>query len=143
MQSKAAAVWRGGLNEGHGSLSGDNETFAGMPFTSNFRNQTSGTTNPEELLAAAHASCFSLTLSMILSGDEFAVGKIETEATVTLEKTPGGLAITRSHLIVHAIVPGASPERFVEAAKQAEKDCPISKLIQGGVTMEAHLLDIG
>ncbi len=143
MQSKAVAVWRGGLSEGHGSLSGGHEAFDGTPFTSNFRNQSPGTTNPEELLAAAHASCFSLTLSMILSGDEFAVGKIETEATVTLEKTTDGLAITKSHLNVHAIVPGASADRFVEAAKKAEKDCPISKLIQGGVTMEAHLIDIG
>ncbi len=143
MQSTAVAVWRGGLSEGHGSLSGGNETFQGAPFTSNFRNQVPGTTNPEELLAAAHASCFSLTLSMILSGDEFAVGKIETEATITLEKTPEGLAITKSHLNVHAIVPGAAPERFIEAAKQAEIECPISKLIQGGVTMEAHLIDIG
>lgn len=143
MQSKAVAVWRGGLNEGHGSLSGGNEAFDGTPFTSNLRTQSHGTTNPEELLAAAHASCFSLTLSMILSGDDFAVGKIETEAIVTLEKTPAGLAITKSHLTVRAIIPGASPERFVEAAKRAEKDCPISKLIPDGVTMEAHLLDIG
>lgn len=143
MQNKAVAVWRGGLNEGHGSLSSENKALDGTPFTSNFRTPTPGTTNPEELLAAAHASCFSLTLSKHLSSDDFAVGMIETEAIVTLEKTPSGLAITKSHLVVRAIVPGASPERFVEAAKRAEKDCPISKLIPGGVTMEAHLLDIG
>lgn len=143
MQSKAVAVWRGGFNEGSGSLSGGHEALDGTPFTSRIRNQSSGTTNPEELLAAAHASCFSLTLSMILSGHELAVSKIETEATVTLEKALDGPAITKSHLSVRAIVPGVSPERFVEAAKQAEKECPISKLIRGGVTMEAHLIDIG
>ncbi len=142
MQGKAVAVWRGGLNEGHGSLHGGNDAFDGMPFTSNFRKEAPGTTNPEELLAAAHASCFSLTLSMILSQEEMAVGKIETEAAVTLEKTPAGLAITKSHLIVRAIVPGVDPEHFIEAAKQAEGDCPISKLINE-VTIETHLIDIG
>ncbi|MCC7339146.1 MAG: OsmC family peroxiredoxin [Pirellulaceae bacterium] len=143
MKSIAVAVWHGGLYEGQGHLSSGNAAFDGIPFAPIYRNEGPSTTNPEELLAAAHATCYSLALSTILGTCSLAPVKIETEATVTLEKGGEGLKITRSHLNVRAMVPGATPEQFIEAAKRAEVECPISKLMQLEITLEAHLVDVG
>ncbi len=143
MKSTARAVWQGGLYEGQGHISSAKAAFDGIPFAPNYRNEGPNTTDPEELLAAAHATCYSLTLSTILGTCSLAPVKIETEATITLEKGGEGLRITRSHLNVRAMVPGATPEQFVEAAKRAEAECPISKLMKLEITLEAHLVDVG
>lgn len=142
-KSTAVAVWQGGLYEGQGYLSSENAALEGIPFAPNYRHESPSTTNPEELLAAAHATCYSLTLSTILGTRSLSPVKIETEATVTLEKSAEGLTITRSHLNVRAIVPGATPEQFIEAAKRAEVECPVSKLMKLQITLEAHLVDVG
>ena len=96
-------------------------------------------TNPEELIGAAHASCFSMALSMILGQAGFTPEKIETAATITLEQKDGGFAITASHLDVTASVPGASEAAFQDAAGKAKAGCPVSKLLNATITMNAHL----
>lgn len=143
MESKAAAIWSGGINEGHGNLSSDSQPLNGIPICPSLRGDISEATNPEELLAAAHASCFSLTLAMILGKRNLPASRIDTQAVVTLDKSDSGLTISKVHLEVRAIVPTATPEQFVDAAKQAEEICPISKLINAEVSLDALLMDIG
>lgn len=129
MASKASAVWTGSLKEGKGTISTatgvlHNATYS---FATRFEGASSGTT-PEEMIAAAHASCFSMALGAQLGTAGFTPDKIETEAAVTLAKTDGGFAVTRIALTTKAKVPGASKEAFDKAAGDAKAGCPISKL---------------
>tara|TARA_R110002167_G_scaffold311414_1_gene516210 strand:+ start:197 stop:553 length:357 start_codon:yes stop_codon:yes gene_type:complete len=115
----------------------------GTPYSYKTRFERESGTNPEELIAAAHAGCFSMALSMILGQGGFAVSNIETEAEVTLQKQCDGFAITQVHLEVQATVPGVTAEDFQTAAHQAKTGCPVSKVLNAEITMEARLIDIG
>ncbi len=142
MASKASAVWTGSLKEGKGTISTATGVLhnANYSFATRFEGAASGTT-PEEMIAAAHASCFSMALGAQLGGTGFTPDKIETEAAVTLAKTEGGFAITRIALTTKAKVPGASKEDFDKAAADAKAGCPISKLFANNteITLNATL----
>jgi osmotically inducible protein OsmC len=143
MASKATAVWTGSLKEGKGTISTATGVLnnANYSFATRFEGAASGTT-PEELIAAAHASCFSMALSLILGAAGLTPTKIETHAAVTLGKVEGGFAITRIALCTHASVPGASKEAFDKAAAEAKAGCPISKLFANNteILLDANLL---
>ncbi len=143
MQQKANAVWQGGLKDGSGHLWTTSGVLDDAPYSFRSRFEGTNATNPEELIAAAHAGCFSMALSMGLGEAKLTASKIATEAIVTMEKTSDGFAITKVHLKVDATVPGATPETFEYAASQAKANCPVSKLLNAEVTMEARLIDIG
>ena len=137
MASKASAVWTGSLKEGKGTISTATGVLsnANYSFATRFEGAASGTT-PEELIAAAHASCFSMALGAQLGGAGFTPDKIETHAAVTLAKTDAGFAITKIALTTTAKVPGATKEAFDKAAADAKAGCPISKLFANNTEIE-------
>src|SRR6516165_8085363 len=139
MQRKASAVWKGGLKDGKGTMSAPGGVLnnSGYSFTTRFEAQPG--TNPEELIAAAHAGCFSMALSAQLGTAGMTAQAIDTTATVTLEKLESGFAMTTVHLQVKAKVPGADKAKFEQAAKNAKEGCPISKLLNAKITMDAQL----
>ena len=143
MASKASAVWTGSLKEGKGTISTATGVLknANYSFATRFEGADSGTT-PEEMIAAAHASCFSMALGAQLGGAGLTPNKIETQAAVTLAKTDGGFAVTRIALTTTANVPGASQEAFDKAAADAKAGCSISKLFAGNteITLDAKLV---
>jgi lipoyl-dependent peroxiredoxin len=143
MASKASAVWTGSLKEGKGTISTATGVLnnANYSFATRFEGATSGTT-PEELIAAAHASCFSMALGAQLGGAGLTPSKIETNAAVTLAKVEGGFAVTKIALTTTASVPGASKEVFDKAAADAKGGCPISKLFANNteITLDAKLV---
>jgi lipoyl-dependent peroxiredoxin len=143
MASKASAVWTGSLKEGKGTISTATGVLnnANYSFATRFEGATSGTT-PEELIAAAHASCFSMALGAQLGGSGLTPESIETQAAVTLAKTDGGFSITKIALTSTAKVPGASKDVFDKAAADAKAGCPISKLFANNtdVTLDAKLV---
>src|SRR4029077_3790376 len=134
-----SAVWRGGIKDGKGTVSTESGVLhdAQYSFATRFENGIG--TNPEELIAAAHAGCFSMALSAQLGAASLTADEIATTATVTLEKQEKGFAVTKVHLTVEASVPGASPEQFAAAADEAKRNCPISKLLNAEITMDARL----
>jgi len=140
MKHKASAIWTGGLKDGKGSLSSESGVLSNTPYSFRTRFEDEKGTNPEELIAAAHAGCFSMAFSMILGLAGMTAEKIETEATVTLEKVGDGFAVTSSHLDVKAKIPGATDEAFQKAAGDAKAGCPISKLLNAKITMDAKLV---
>ena len=143
MASKASAVWTGSLTEGKGTISTATGALnnANYSFASRFEGKAVGTT-PEELIAAAHASCFSMALGAQLGEAGLKPAKIETQAAVTLAKVDGGFAITRIALTTTASVPGASKEVFDKAAADAKSGCPISKLFANNteIVLDAKLV---
>lgn len=139
MKIKSSAVWNGTLKEGNGTISTGSGALDAKPYSFRTRFEGEPGTNPEELIGAAHASCFSMALSMILGLDGMNPEKIETEATVTLEQKDGGFAITSSHLDVVAKVPGATDEAFQASAAKAKAGCPVSKVLNATITMSAKL----
>jgi osmotically inducible protein OsmC len=143
MASKASAVWTGSLKEGKGTISTATGVLsnANYSFATRFEGADSGTT-PEELIAAAHASCFSMALGAQLGGAGLTPDKIETSAAVTLAKTDGGFGITKIALVTTAKVPGATKEAFDKAAADAKSGCPISKLFANNteITLDAKLV---
>jgi osmotically inducible protein OsmC len=139
MKSKASAVWQGDLKQGQGHLSSASKVLQDTPYSFSTRFEGAPGTNPEELIGAAHAGCFSMALSMILGEAGFTPERIATEATVTLEQKDGGFTITQIHLDVNAKIPGASNEVFQEAANKAKDGCPVSKLLNTTISMNAHL----
>jgi osmotically inducible protein OsmC len=143
MASKASAVWTGSLKEGKGTISMATGVLhnANYSFATRFEGAATGTT-PEELIAAAHASCFSMALGAQLGGAGLTPTKIETQAAVTLAKVDGGFAVTRIALSTTASVPGASKEVFDKAAADAKAGCPISKLFANNteITLDAKLV---
>ena len=139
MKRKASAVWNGSLKDGKGSLTSESGVLSQPPYSFRTRFDEEKGTNPEELIAAAHAGCFSMALSMILGQANLTADKIETEATVTLEQKDGGFAVTASHLDVRATIPGADSAAFTDAAEKAKAGCPISKLLNAKITMTATL----
>ena len=140
MKQKASAVWQGSLKEGNGTISTGSGALSAKPYSFKTRFEGEQGTNPEELIGAAHASCFSMALSMILGMAGFTPEKIETTATVTLEQKDGGFAITASHLDVSAKVPGATEAAFLECAAKAKGGCPVSKVLNANITMDARLV---
>ncbi len=138
MDSRAAAVWEGGLRDGGGYLESA-VALKGLPYSYKSRFENEEGTTPEELLAAAHAGCFSMALSLILGEAGFAPERLATEATVSLEKKDGGFAITKVHLEVKGRVPGAKEEDFLKAAEKAKTGCPVSKLFNADISLSARL----
>jgi osmotically inducible protein OsmC len=139
MKQKASAVWTGSLKEGQGTISTGSGALSAKPYSFRTRFEGEPGTNPEELIGAAHAGCFSMALSMILGLAGFTPEKIETTATITLEQKDGGFAITASHLDVTAKVPGADEAAFADCAAKAKAGCPVSKLLNATITMDAKL----
>jgi len=137
MKRKASAEWQGDLKTGKGVLSTESGVVRSYSFTTRFEVERG--TNPEELIAAAHAGCFTMALSGELGKAGLVGESLRTTATVTIEKVEAGWTVTGSHLDVSAKVPGASEEAFRAAAEAAEKGCPISRLLNTKVTMEAKL----
>ncbi len=140
MNRKASAVWQGGLKDGHGTLSSESGVLANTPYSFRTRFESEKGTNPEELIAAAHAGCFSMAFSAQLGEAKLTPERIETTATVTLEKLPDGFAVTTVHLDVSASIPGADQQTFEAIAEKAKKGCPISKLLNAKITMDARLI---
>src|SRR6266404_9764734 len=139
MQRKASAVWKGGLKDGKGSISAPGGVLANTPYSFTTRFENAPGTNPEELIAAAHAACFSMALSAQLGEAKLKAESIATSATLTLEKLDSGWTITAVHLDVAARVPGASAEAFNTATSNAKAGCPVSKVLNAKVTMDAKL----
>ncbi|OZI61258.1 OsmC family protein [Bordetella genomosp. 11] len=139
MKRKASAVWKGDLKSGTGTISTDSGALSSAPYGFNTRFGDTKGTNPEELLGAAHAGCFSMALSNILGEAGMTADSIQTEAVVTLDKADGGFAITAVHLTVVAKIPGADPHAFEEAANKAKAGCPVSKVLNATITMDARL----
>lgn len=139
IDKSASANWKGGLKDGTGTISTESGVLNKENYGFNKRFEGAPGTNPEELVAAAHASCFSMALSMILGEAGFTADDISTRAVVSLEQKDGGFAVTKSHLTVTAKVPGASAEEFDKAAQTAKDNCPISKLLTAEITMDASL----
>jgi osmotically inducible protein OsmC len=139
MDRKASAVWQGGLKDGKGSLSSTSGVLASTPYSFGTRFESVPGTNPEELIAAAHAGCFTMALSAQLGNAGMTAERLETTATVTLEKVGDGFSITRSHLDLVARVPGADQAKFDAAVKAAETGCPVSKLFKAEISVNARL----
>ena len=137
MKSKASAVWQGGLKDGKGEVSADSGVLKSTPYSFATRFEGQKGTNPEELIAAAHAGCFAMAFSAQLGEAGITPQRIATSATVTLEKTDAGFAVTSSHLDVVVQAPGASRATVEKAAENAKGGCPISKLLNTKITMDA------
>ena len=141
MKRNASAVWQGDLKTGKGSISTQSGIISSTQYSFSTRFENGVGTNPEELVAAAHAGCFTMALSGQLGQAGIVPERLETTATVTLEKTDSGFAITESHLEVKAKLPaGADRAPFEKAAANAEKGCPISKLFNTKITMNTQLI---
>jgi lipoyl-dependent peroxiredoxin len=139
MKRKGSAVWRGGLKDGKGVVSTDSGVLANTQYSFSTRFEDGKGTNPEELIAAAHAGCFSMALSAQLGNAGITPEQIQTTATVSLDKTDGGFAITAIHLDVVAKIPGADKQAFETAASSAKSGCPVSKVLNATITMDARL----
>ena len=139
MKRKASAEWKGGLKDGKGTISTDSGVLANTQYSFSTRFEEGKGTNPEELIAAAHAGCFSMALSGQLGNAGMTAESIRTTANVTLEKTDAGFTVTLVHLDVTAKIPGAEKEKFETAANNAKAGCPISRLLNTKITMDAKL----
>ena len=139
LRRKASAVWNGSLKEGNGKISSDSGALRETQYSFNTRFEDGAGTNPEELIAAAHAGCFSMALSGQLTNAGHAPESVRTEATVKMEKTDAGFTVTNVHLDVVARVPGIDQAGFDTAAAIAKTGCPISRLLNTEITMTAKL----
>ena len=140
MQRKASATWNGDLKGGKGRISTQSGVLADAQYSFSTRFEEGKGTNPEELIAAAHAGCFAMALSAQLSGAGITPQEINTTATVTLDKQDGGWAVTKSHLDVKIQAAGADEAKLMEAANNAKAGCPISKLLKAEITMDAKVV---
>lgn len=139
MKRKASAVWQGGLKDGKGAISTGSGVLNNTQYSFSTRFEDGIGTNPEELIAAAHAGCFSMALSGQLGSAGLTAERIDTTATVTLDKTDAGFTITEVHLDVTAKIPGADQSAFETAATNAKAGCPVSRVLNTKITMEARL----
>jgi osmotically inducible protein OsmC len=139
MVRKASAVWNGSLKEGKGTISTESKVLSNAQYSFSTRFENGIGTNPEELIAAAHAGCFSMALSAQLGNAGITPESIETTAAVTLEKVEAGFTVTKVHLDVTAKIPGANAAAFEKAAQDAKAGCPISRLLKAEITMTARL----
>ena len=139
MQRKASAVWKGGLKDGKGTISAPSGVLKETQYSFSTRFENGQGTNPEELIAAAHAGCFSMALSGQLGGANLTPESISTTVTLSLDKLDSGWAITASHIDVVGKVPGADAATFQKYAEAAEEGCPVSKVLNAKITMSAKL----
>ncbi|MFN7943892.1 MAG: OsmC family protein [Blastocatellia bacterium] len=139
MKRKASAVWKGDLKGGRGTISTESGVLSETQYSFSTRFEDGRGTNPEELIAAAHAGCFSMALSGQLGNAGLTAESISTTATVRLEKTDAGFTITSVHLEVTAKIPGATQQAFETAASNAKAGCPVSRLLNATITMDARL----
>ena len=139
MQRKGSAVWQGDLKTGKGSISTDSGTLKETQFSFSTRFENGVGTNPEELLAAAHAGCFTMSLSKQLEVAGMVASKLETTCTISLEKVGEGFSITKSHLDLVATIPNADRAKFDAAVKAAETGCPVSRLFKAEISVNARL----
>jgi len=139
MQRKGSAVWKGGLKDGKGTVSTQSGALKDLQYSFSTRFENGVGTNPEELIAAAHAGCFSMALSAQLGEAGMTAESIETTATVTMEKTDAGFTVTKSHLDTTVRIPGGDKAKFETAANNAKAGCPISRLLKAEITMNAKL----
>jgi osmotically inducible protein OsmC len=140
MKTTGSAVWQGGLKDGRGAISTKSGALKDYPYGFASRFEGRPGTNPEELLGAAHAGCFTMALSLILGEAKLTAERMETTAEVTLDKVGDGYAITAVHLTLKGKVPGASAAKFQELAEKAKAGCPVSKLLNTKITLDASLL---
>ncbi len=139
MKRKASAQWQGGLKDGKGTISTESGVLKNSQYSFSTRFENGIGTNPEELIAAAHAGCFSMALSVQLGEAGMTADSIDTIATVTMEKTDAGFTITQVHLDLTAKIPGANKAAFEKAAADAKAGCPISRLLKAEITLDAKL----
>jgi osmotically inducible protein OsmC len=139
MKRTATAEWHGDLKSGKGDISTASSVLSKTPYSFSTRFEDGKGTNPEELLAAAHAGCFTMAVSAQLAGAGLAAESLETTCTITLEKQPDGFAITESHLELTAHIPGASQDTFDRAVNAAKTGCPVSKLFKANITLTSKL----
>ena len=140
MKTTGSAVWRGGLKDGRGAISTKSGALKDYPYGFASRFEGKPGTNPEELIGAAHAGCFTMALSLILSEAKLTAEQMDTTAEVTLDKVGDGYAITSVHLSLKGKVPGASAAKFQELAEKAKAGCPVSKLLNTKITLDVNLL---
>jgi osmotically inducible protein OsmC len=139
MKKSGSAEWKGSIRDGGGTISTETGVLKNAPYGFKSRFENGPGTNPEELIAAAHASCFSMALSLMLGNNQLTPDYIRTKAEVTLDKAGEGFAITSSHLTVHAKIPGADAATFTRIANEAKAGCPVSKVLNATITMDATL----
>src|SRR5687767_13221480 len=140
MERRATAVWQGDLRHGKGTLTAESKVLSNTPYSFSTRFEGTPGTNPEELLGAAHAGCFTMALAARLGESGVTPERIETKATVTLEKVEPGFAITRVNLDVTVKAPGADRAKFDAAAANAKDNCPLSKVLRADISMDARLI---
>ncbi len=136
-----SAAWQGGLKDGKGTLSTESGALNAYPYGFAARFEGQRGCNPEELIAAAHASCFTMALSLILGEAKLTAQQMDTSATVTLEQVADGFAITAIHLTLKAKIPGADKATFESCAAKAKAGCPVSKLLKAEITLDAALVN--
>lgn len=141
IKKKGSARWNGGLKDGKGAISTESGALSSYPYGFAARFEGVKGTNPEELIGAAHAGCFTMALSMILGEAKLTAEQMDTTAEVTLEQVDGGFAITSVHLTLQAKIPGADRATFESLAAKAKAGCPVSKLLKTEITLEATLLE--
>lgn len=139
IKRSASAEWSGAIKDGKGFISTQTGALNQTPYGFMARFEEAPGTNPEELIAAAHAGCFTMALSGKLGEAGMTAAKLSTKATVSLDKTDAGFTITAVHLELHAQIPGASQQAFEEAAQKAKEGCPVSRLLNATITLEARL----
>lgn len=139
MQKHASATWTGGLKDGRGSISTESGALNAQPYGFAMRFEGVKGTNPEELIGAAHAGCFTMALSLILGNAGLTAERMDTKAAVTLDKVGEGFEITKIDLVLRAKIPGTGDAKFQELAAQAKAGCPVSKLFKAEITLDAAL----
>ena len=140
MKKFGSVVWRGGLKDGRGAISTESGALKDYPYGFSARFEGKPGTNPEELIGAAHAGCFTMALSLILGEAGLTAEQMDTKAEVSLEKQADGFAITAIHLTLRAKIPGADQAKFAELADKAKQGCPVSKLFKAPITLDAALV---
>jgi osmotically inducible protein OsmC len=140
MSTYGSAVWSGGIKDGKGAISTKSGALKDYPYGFASRFEGKPGSNPEELIGAAHAACFTMALSLILGEAKLTADKMETQADVTLEKQSDGYAITAVHLTLKAKISGADNAKFQELAAKAKAGCPVSKLLKANITLDASLV---
>jgi len=141
MKKFGTAVWRGGIKDGKGAVSTESGALKNYPYGFSSRFEGKPGTNPEELIGAAHAGCFTMALSLILGEAKFVAEQMDTKAEVTLDKIDDGFTITSVHLTLNAKIPGIDQGKFAELADKAKSGCPVSKLMKAVITLDAALID--
>jgi osmotically inducible protein OsmC len=141
MKKSGTAAWQGGIKDGKGSISTESGAMKEYPYGFGSRFEGKPGTNPEELIGAAHAGCFTMALSLILGEAKLTATQMDTKAEVTLEKQGDGFAITAVHLTLRAKIPGADAATFADCTAKAKAGCPVSKLLKTEITLDAQLVD--